>query len=147
MRVLYCLFFCLVNKGCSHWGADIHSYNLRNRSIQPMDSDTWRNGVNRICSLSHDLRARSNSTDAMLPQLPAQRRRRRRKLGRKCRKTKSLLKRMIQPTQQGEAGAPTLGARRGPNRTTRRDEMEGQRRPALPSRTQHSMTFPAPFQG
>ena len=101
MRVLYCLFFCLVDKGCSHWGADIHSYNLRNRSIQPMNSDTWRNGVNTICSSSHDLRAKSNSTDAMLPQLPAQRRRRRRKLGRKGRKTKSLLKRMIQPTQQG----------------------------------------------
>ena len=53
----------------------------------------------------------------------------------------------LQPTQPGEAGAPTLGARRVPNRTTRRDEMEGQRRPALPSRTQHSMTFHAHLQG
>ena len=107
MRVLFCLFFCLANKGCSHWGADIHSYNLRNRSIQPMNSDTWRNGENLICPLSHDLGARSNSTDGMLPQLPAQRRRRR-KLGRKGRKTGSLLKRMIQPTQQGVVSLQNL---------------------------------------
>ena len=106
MRVLFCLFFCLVDKGCSHWGAEIRSYNPRKRHIQPMNSDTGRNGENTLCSLSHVLRARSNSTDAMLPQLPAQRRRR--KLGRKGRKTKSLLKRMIQPTQQGVVSLQNL---------------------------------------